>query len=402
MTRDTSYRVLLGTSILENISEKAKSRLLVSMKPVQVNTGTAFIRQGDEGDCLYLIESGLCVITVNKGGDSHPVAVRGPGEMVGEMSLITGEPRNADVTAGRNVKLWRLDRSRFEEICHEYPEVASLLTEIMTRRLEDAALTAERTIGEYLITEVQGRGSTSIVYKGRRVGSPEPVAIKMLKHDQARDSDFLHAFREESRVLADLHHENIVRVYDIQYLYRTVFIIMEYLHGDSLGTRLQNAARLPWDRCRRILKDICSGLAYAHGKGLVHGDIKPGNVFLLDDDCAKIIDFGLACRVGTTCLGFFGTPTYAAPEQISGDAVTESSDVYSLGLLVYRMATGKDAFPDRDASVVLMRQLYEKIPDPRLAEPDLPDDLRNFILRATRKDPAHRYPSILQGIKELA
>jgi serine/threonine protein kinase len=350
---------------------------------------------------LYLIESGLCVVTVIKGEESHPIAVRGSGEMVGEMSLITGEPRNADVIAGKRVKLWRLDRQRFEEICNDYPEITALLTEIMTRRLTDASLTAERTIGEYVITDIEGRGSTSIVYKGRHAGTSIPVAVKMLKHDLAMDADFLECFRDESRILADLHHKNIVRVYDIQYLYRTVFIIMEYLDGDSLGTILNTTPRLPADLSCQILKDICSGLAYAHSQGVVHGDIKPANIFVMEGNRTKIIDFGLACRVGTEAMGFFGTPRYASPEQVAGGAVTERSDIYSLGLLAYRITTGKDAFSDSDASILLMKQLYEDTPDPRLSNPDMPEDLRNFILRATRKDPAERYAGIAQGISDL-
>ncbi len=401
MATNSNYWVLATTSVLENIPEQAKSRLLVSMKPIEVSAGTTFIRQGDDGDCVYLIESGLCVVAVNKGGDSYPVAVRGPGEMVGEMSLITGEPRNADVMAGKSAKLWRLDRHQFEEICRDYPEITTLLTDIMTRRLDDAALTAERTIGEYLITEIEGRGSTSIVYRGRRAGSSIQVAIKMLKHNLAMDAEFLECFREESRILAYLHHGNIVRVYDIQYLYRTVFIIMEYLQGDSLGTMLRSTPRLAPDMSCRILMDICSGLAYAHDKGVVHGDVKPGNIFVLADNRAKIIDFGLACRVGTKATWFFGTPRYASPEQVAGGDVTERSDIYSLGLLAYRMTTGNEAFSDVDASILLMKQLYEETPDPRLSNPDLPDNLRDFILRSTRKDPAERYSSIAQGMKVL-
>ncbi len=401
METDTNYRLLATVSALENIPVKAKSRLLVSMKPVQVSAGTTFIRQGEDGDSIFLIESGFCVVSVNKGGDAHPVAVRGPGELVGEMSLITGEPRNADVMAGRNTKLWRLDRSRFEEICRDHPEITSMLTEIMTGRLENASLTAERTIGDYVITEIEGRGRTSIVYKGQCAGSSTPVAIKMLKHDLAMDTGFQDAFRDESRILANLHHKNIVSVYDIQYLYRTVFIIMEYLHGNSLGTLLKSTSLLPPDLSCRILTDICSGLAYAHSQGVVHGDIKPANIFVLEDSGTKIIDFGLACKIGTRTLGFFGTPKYASPEHITGEPVTERSDIYSLGLLAYRITTGDEAFSDVDASILLLRQLYEDIPDPRQANPELPDNLRNFILRATRKDPAERYADIQQGLRDL-
>ena len=401
MTGNTDRRFSHPARILQNIPEESTSRLLAAMEPVQVSAGETFIRQGEQGDCLYLIESGACVVSVDKYGTIHPIAVRGPGEMVGEMALITGESRNANVMAEQGTILWRIDRRLFEEICIEYPVIRLLLTEIMTNRLENAPLMADRTIGQYVVTEIQGRGSTSIVYKGRRAESHLPVAIKMLKHDLAMKQDFLDAFNHESRVLTALYHDSIVKIYDIQYLYRTVFIIMEYLNGDSLGTVLGKDSLLPPEISCRVLIDICFGLFHAHNQGVVHGDIKPSNIFVLEDYRTKIIDFGLATRLGTRETGFYGTPRYASPEQFLGEPVTERSDIYSLGLLAYRIATGKEAFDDRDTSTLLARKLCEEIPDPRLANPAVPDNLRNFIRRASRKDPADRYPSIVQGIKEL-
>ena len=279
--------------------------------------------------------------------------------------------------------------------------MTSLLTEIMADRLDHASVISDRTIDEFLVTDVVGRGSTSIVYKAQRSGSSALVAVKMLKHNLAMDAGFLETFKEESTILAAVQHENIVKVYDIKFLYRTAFIIMEYLHGTLLATMLAWSYRLPTVSACRILTQICFGLAYAHSKGLVHGDIKPGNIFIQEDHCPKIIDFGLACRVGTGAEGVCGTPRYAAPEQLSGEPLTVRSDIYSLGLLAYRIATGHEAFSGTDLGEVLRKKLEEEIPDPRLYNSDLPDNLRNFILHATRKDPSERYSDITQGIKVL-
>jgi eukaryotic-like serine/threonine-protein kinase len=401
MTQEATYQFLVNTRLLESLPEEAKSRLLVSLKRMHFKGGTTFIRQGEEGDSLYLIERGSVEVAVDKHGVDLPVTVRGPGEVVGEMALITGEPRNANLTAVRDITLWRLDRNRFEEIRREYPEVTRILTQIMTSRLSGSSVIADRTIGDHVITEVVGRGSTSIVYKGRHATVDLPVAVKMLKHSLATDPEFLDAFENESKILSELEHENIVRVYDIKQIYRTVFIIMEYLDGDPLEAVLQIRSRLPIERAREILLQICRGLEYAHAKGIMHGDIKPANIFLLEGDRTKIVDFGLACRLGTKAEGFFGTPRYVSPEQICGDPIGRYTDIYSLGLLAYRMITGKDAFEGTDTPGLLLRHLYEDVPDPTRLVPDIPTELRGFILRATRKGPAERYASMAAVIREL-
>jgi serine/threonine protein kinase len=228
-----------------------------------------------------------------------------------------------------------------------------------------------------------------------------PVAIKMLKHNMAMDPEFLEEFQNEARTIANLNHENIVKVYDIEHLYRTVFIVMEYLEGNSLEAILKDTGPLDTAEAVRVLLQVCAGLTYAHEHGIIHRDVKPGNVFIQKNGKAKIVDFGLACARGTRGDRVVGTPKYLSPEQIKGWPVDERSDIYSLGISAYRIITGAEAFPVMDIATLLHMQLHDEAPDPALLIPDLPQELRTFIYRATRKNPMDRYQSIAQIVEEL-
>jgi eukaryotic-like serine/threonine-protein kinase len=226
------------------------------------------------------------------------------------------------------------------------------------------------------------------------------VAIKMLKHNMAIDSAVIDRFQNEARLIAGLNHENIVRVYDIESIYRTVFIVMEYLDGFTLRHILENRLRLQFDRLLNILIQVCGGLDYAHGHGIVHQDVKPGNIFVQRGDRVRIVDFGLACPIGGCSDDFQGTAFYMAPEQIEGEAVDQRTDIYSLGIMAYEMATGRRPFPD-DVCEVFKAHITQPTPDPRAMNPALPKEFSEFISRATSKDPAARFQSLRDVREEL-
>jgi eukaryotic-like serine/threonine-protein kinase len=392
---------LIHTRLFDAIPQEAKLNLLVAMKASKVSAGSRFIHQGDEGDSLFIIQSGSCTVSVERDQVLHPVAVLSRGDTVGEMALLTGEKRNAQVEALTDLDLWGLSKDDFEKCCYKYPEIRHFLTQVLTARFARSTLIADRTIGKYLINQILDRGGWSIVYKGVHTTLNMPVAIKMLRHNMALDSNFLKNFQDEARIIANLNHENIVKVYDIEQLYRTVFIIMEYLDGDSLEKILREGPRLSSPRALKILLQTCSGLAYAHERGIVHGDIKPGNIFILDGDKAKILDFGLACAPGTKLTSLAGTPKYLSPEQIKRSPIDERSDIYSLGIAAFRMITGQDAFHSPDIAELLNMHLHAAIPNPKSLVPDLPDELSDFIIRATQKNPAERYETVGQIMAEL-
>jgi len=392
---------LMHTQLFDAIPQEAKRRLLNCMTPKHVKAGEKLFSQGEEGDTLYIIQDGSCVVHVEKDGIKHPISRLRAGDIVGEIALLTGERRTAHVDAETDMHLWSLSSKEFDELCNEYADLRSFLTELVTYRFSTERLTSGRTIGKYVINEIIGRGGFSTVYRGIHTILNMPVAIKMLKHDMAMDPDFSGQFINEAKTIARLNHENIVKVYDIEELYRTIFIMMEYIEGASLQYILEKMPRLPLHKVLDILSQICAGLAYAHEQGIVHRDIKPGNIFIQPDDRVRIVDFGLACPPGTEPGLFEGTMFYMSPEQIDGEFVDERTDIYSLGIMTYEMITGQRPFPEDNFAKVMDFHLHEDIPDPRTLIPDLPDELHNFLMRATRKDPAARYKNMWQILHDL-
>jgi CRP-like cAMP-binding protein/tRNA A-37 threonylcarbamoyl transferase component Bud32 len=394
-------KFLMRTALFDAIPEEARFHLLTAMRRTIIKEGERLIWQGEQGDCFYVIQDGTCSVALEKDGNLHPLAILRPGDTVGEMAVLTGENRSAHVDAQTDLNLWRIGRDEFEAVCVEHPEIRHFLTGIVTARFGRSRLTADRTVGKYLITKVLGHGGFSIVYQGRHRSLDMPVAIKMLKHNLAMNQTFLGQFRDEARTIATLNHENIVKVYDIEEMYRTVFIIMESLDGISVEDILERTPRMPVSQALNILLQVCAGLSFAHERGIVHRDVKPGNIFVQRNEQVKILDFGLACVSGTCEARLEGTPLYVSPEQIKGRPVDLRSDIYSLGMAFYKMIVGRNAFMDKSISSLLNLHLYEETPDPRAAVPDLPDELATFIERATEKDPERRYQSVTEITNDL-
>jgi serine/threonine protein kinase len=390
-----------NTPLFDAITREAACPVLSAMTPMHVARGERFISQGDQGDNLYIIQDGTCAVSVEKNQENYLVARLNGGDIVGEIALLTGGPRTANVDAETDMTLWCLTKSQFDSFCTEYPDLKDYIVELATTRLSTEKLTAERSIGKYMVNEIIDRGGWSIVYKGVHTSLNMPVAIKMLKHTMAMDPHFASKFRNEARTIARLNHENIVRVYDIEELYGTVFIIMEYLEGVSLENLLHRTARLPLSVVLDILLQVCSGLNYAHEQGFVHRDIKPGNIFIQPQGRAKILDFGLACCPGTIDFCLPGTVYYMSPEQIEGESVDERTDIYSLGIVAYEMITGQRPYLEDDLAKLMDLHVQEDIPDPRVLVPDLPEPLHYFIKRATQRNPAARFKTVWEILRDL-
>jgi serine/threonine protein kinase len=392
---------LKATPILDTLSDQALKQLMVAIQPVRCGEGERLMHQGEEGDCFYIIRQGSCAVSIDKDGEAMQVAVLRAGDLVGEMAILTGESRNANVDAVTDMALWRINRKALENISLQHPEIRQVLTQVVTKRFATARFTSDRTVGKYVINEIIGRGGWSIVYKGIHKTLNMPVAIKMLKHDKAMDATFLAGFQQEATTIANLNHENIVKIYDIERMYRTVFIIMEYLQGASLENLLRTGIGLPVDRAVSILIPICNGLHFAHCTGITHGDIKPANISILPDSKVKIVDFGLARPSGTRIRQLMGTPKYMAPEQISSGWLDERSDIYSMGIMAFRMITGREPYQSEDQTELLRMHLSGSVPDPRSLVPELPEELARFVIRATRRTPESRYQTAADAIQEL-
>jgi len=396
------FDFLMGTELLLATPDEAKSQLLGYMTPVRLKAGERLISQGEKGNRFYIIQRGSCTVSVEKNGDPQPICRLKPGDLVGEMAILTGERRTAQVDAATDMALWSVTRSHFDELCMAYLDLREFLTEIVTTRLSSSKLTVDKAVGKYTLNEVMGQGGWSIVYRGQHASLHFPVAVKMLKHDMAMDVDFSRKLQNEAKIIAGLNHENIVKVYDIEHLYRTVFIVMEYLDGMALDEMLDRLPRLEFRRMLDLFLQVCNGLSYAHGKGIIHQDIKPANIFVQENEVAKILDFGLACPTGSEdAIDLPGTPFYMAPEQIEGDKVDARTDIYSLGITAFEMATGQRPFPENNVQQLLRSHCEEPLPDPRSLNSDLPQEFCNFISRATEKDPDQRYESIAWAVDDL-
>ena len=395
-----------GTSIsnqrlLKFFSEDRTKKLLLDMTKCRfVKAGERIVTQGEIRDVAYIIQRGSCLVHIEKDGQSHPVDHRGRGDIIGVTSILTGEPQMAHVEAETDVELWALEGSMLNNIAKDHPELFDFLTEIVASRFDTTRPIAERKISKYIASDIIGRGAFSVVYGGIHVGLKMPVTIKMMKHDLAMNPEFLKSFKNEAKIIAKLNHENIVRVYDIEERYRTVFIIMERLTGTTLDVLLKSVYKLPPQRIVNYLIQICKGLQYAHQHGIVHQDIKPANIFILPDDKIKILDFGLACPVGSENF-LSGTPFYMSPEQVQCFSVDQRSDIYSLGLVVYEMLTGKRPFEGKDQWEVMEMRANSEIPDPATEMPNLPETLRDFILKACARDPSNRYQNIPEALEAL-
>ena len=389
------------TKFLQFISQEAHGPFLEKMSFQNVRSGTRFVVQGAVENTAYIIQSGSCLVIVEKDGELYPVDHYGEGDIVGGLGILTGEPRRAHVEAETDMDLWVMTREQFEEISDQDPDLLNFVTELVADRLDSRRPTAYRTIGKYVATDIIGRGAFSIVYKGEHKSLGMPVVIKMMRHDMARHENFLENFHNEAKIIAGLSHNHIIKVYDFDERYQTLFIIMEHVNGESLTTMIQRLRTLPPLLVADYLTQICSALAYAHQRGIIHRDINPSNIIVQLNDQVKVLDFGLACPEGTEDFGNSGTAHYMAPEQIEGDPVTARTDIYALGITAYEMVTGRQPFQAENLQDLLELHLTRDIPDPAEVVPQLPQELRSFILKAGRCDPDQRYPDAEQGLQAL-
>jgi eukaryotic-like serine/threonine-protein kinase len=254
--------------------------------------------------------------------------------------------------------------------------------------------------GRYELHRRLGRGGMAEVYLARDQMLDRPVAVKVLFPALATDPGFVERFRREAQSAAALNHPNIVSVYDWGEANGTYFIVMEYVEGESLAEMIHAQTRLHPDRAAEIGSDMASALGFAHRNGVVHRDVKPGNVLITRDGDVKVADFGIARAISdssdqalTKTGSVMGTATYFSPEQARGANVDQRSDIYALGCVIYEMITGRPPFSGENAVAIAYKHVQEAVVPPRRIDPALPETLEAIILKCLAKNPANRYPT---------
>src|SRR5918998_4668070 len=255
--------------------------------------------------------------------------------------------------------------------------------------------TPQVLLDRYEVGRLLGAGGMAEVFEGRDRLLVRRVAIKVPLAQHAHDPDFAHRFRREAQAAASLSHPNVVAVYDTGTENGTHFIVMEYVEGRTLKDVIRAEGPLYPERAAEITADVCSALIAAHARGLIHRDIKPGNVMLTPEGKVKVMDFGIArattSETITQTAAVVGTAQYISPEQAQGQTVDYRSDLYSLGCCLYEMLTGTVPFTGATPVAIAYRHVREDPAPPRLLNPDIPPALEAVCLRAMAKRPEDRY-----------
>jgi len=263
----------------------------------------------------------------------------------------------------------------------------------------------------HLLATIAG-GGMAVVYKAQDRLLNRVVAVKVLRPEYAQDPTFLHSFRHEAQAAANLTHPNIVTIYDVGQDGDSHYIVMEYVEGRDLKTIIREEAPFSIGRALSIASDVCAGVGFAHRAGIVHCDVKPQNVLIAPDGRVKVTDFGIARAfsqiVPREVETVWGTPHYFAPEQAAGEPTTPASDVYSIGIMLFEMLTGRLPFDAPDHATLAMMHMRDEPPSLHRLNPQVPLQLEQIVRKVLSKEPAARYRSadhlgrILSGYRQGA
>lgn len=249
----------------------------------------------------------------------------------------------------------------------------------------------------YEILEKLGQGGTSVVYKARDVLLNRLVTIKILRDQFASDEEFVRRFRHEAQAVAALSHPNIVSIYDVVFKEDMHYLVMEYIHGCTLKEYMMEKGSLTLDEVIDIEIQILDALQHAHEHNVIHRDIKPHNIMIDSNGQVKVTDFGIAVAMSDITQNhsgsIMGSVHYIAPEQVTGDPLSERSDIYSAGVVLYELLTGELPFQGDSAVSIAMAHVNGELVPPHKKNPDIPVELSFIVMRAMRKNPELRYPT---------
>lgn len=259
--------------------------------------------------------------------------------------------------------------------------------------------------GRYELLEKIGDGGMAVVYKGKDKLLNRYIAVKILRPEFTKDATFVENFKRESQAAAGLSHPNIVGVYDVGREGNINYIVMELIEGDTLNKIIEREAPMDYRKVIDISKQVAAALRVAHKNKIIHRDVKPHNIMVTNDGVVKLADFGIARAVNDATLStgskIVGSVHYFSPEQARGNYVDERSDIYSLGIVMYEMLTGKVPFDGDNPVTVALKHINEEITPPRELEPSIPPALERIVMKATSKFQTNRYANADELIQDL-
>lgn len=263
----------------------------------------------------------------------------------------------------------------------------------------------KRLDGRYEVQEIIGVGGMSVVYKAYDNFDDRTVAIKILKDEFLNNEEFKRRFKNESKAIALLSHENIVRVYDVNFGEKLQYIVMEYIDGITLKEYINKQNSLTWNDALYFMTQILRAVQHAHDKGIVHRDIKPQNIILLPNGTLKVTDFGIArfSRTETKTLTeqAIGSVHYIAPEQAKGEPTDERADIYSMGVVLYEMLAGKVPFDSENAVSIALMQVQANAEKLTQINPNIPKGLEQICIHAMQKNPDDRYQTATEMLLDI-
>lgn len=259
-------------------------------------------------------------------------------------------------------------------------------------------LIGKRINGRYKIVQMIGGGGMANVYLAQDMILEREVAIKILRMDFSNDDEFIKRFNREAQSATSLAHPNIVSIYDVGEEEDIYYIVMEYVKGLTLKQYIQQNNQIPIEKTLHIMAQITSAISHAHQHGIIHRDIKPQNVLIDDANHVKITDFGIATALSATSItqtnAVLGSVHYLSPEQARGGMANKKSDIYSLGIVMFELLTGRLPFSGESAISIALKHLQSSTPSPRRWNPTIPQSVENIVLKATAKDSFHRYENV--------
>lgn len=266
-------------------------------------------------------------------------------------------------------------------------------------------LVGKMLAGRYEIIEEVGKGGMAHVYKARCHFLNRYVAVKVLKEEHRNDKEFVNRFNTEAQAAARISNPHVVSIFDVGFESGLYYIVMEFVEGITLKEYISKNRRLPWRQAADFAAQICEGLDAAHKKSVIHRDIKPQNIIMTKGDILKITDFGIARATTqattTTANSTIGTVHYLSPEQARGGYTNEKTDIYSLGVVLYEMLTGRVPFDDNTAVAIAIKHIQEKPVLPRILNNDIPKSMEYIVMKALNKEQNLRYESAAEFLDDL-